>query len=100
MTVDKATGQYTSIRRARSWSKALGAIVAATTARYGDGTKLRTGLLYGESQEEAQSLLKRLSANHPIGWHGLAPVGPALAVHTGPKAVGLVVAPQQWPWEH
>ncbi len=99
VTVDKTTGQYTSIRRARSWSKALDAIVDAATARYGDGTPLRAGLLYGESQEEAQSLLERLGAHHPIGWHGLAPVGPGLAVHTGPKAVGLVVAPLEWPWE-
>jgi hypothetical protein len=32
-------------------------------------------------------------------WHDAAPVGVALFVHTGPRAVGLAVAPARWPWE-
>lgn len=99
VTVDKSTGQYTSIRRARSWSKALDAIASAASSRYGAGTPLRAGLLYGESPDEAQNLLTRLAADHPIGWNAAAAVGPALAVHTGPKAVGLVAGPREWPWE-
>lgn len=99
VTVDKNTGQYTSIRRARSWSKALDAIVNAATARYASSSPLRAGLLYGEAPDEADKLLTRLKTDHAIVWTEATPVGPALAVHTGPKAVGLVVAPREWPWD-
>lgn len=64
VTVDKSTGQYTSIRRTRSWPKASDAIVDAIGARYGAGIPLRAGLLYGDPQDEARDLLERLSASH------------------------------------
>lgn len=99
VTVDKKAGQYTSIRRARSWSKALDAVAAAVNARFGNGTPLRAGLLYGDTQDDVPELQARLSKHHPSVWHGTAPVGPGLAVHTGPKAIGLVAAPGAWPWE-
>ena len=99
VTVDKSTGQYTSIARARSWVKALDAIVASVSDRYGEGTPLRAGVLYGDERGTAEDLLARLRERHPIVWHGFAPVGAGLAVHTGPRAGGLAVGPGDWPWE-
>ncbi|WP_034336072.1 DegV family protein [Deinococcus misasensis] len=99
ITVDKATGTYSNVGRARSWEKAIEGIAALVTSKHGKGTPLRVGLLYGEETEGANLLLERLKEHHPILWNDLAPVGVALAVHTGPRAVGLAVAAGPWPWE-
>lgn len=99
VTVDKAAGTYANVGRARTWSKALDALAQQVTSRYGAGTPLRVGLVYGEEQGEADELLTRLRERHPLLWTSAAPVGVALAVHTGPRAVGLAVAPGPWPWE-
>lgn len=99
ITVDKASGTYSNVGRARSWEKAIEGIAALVTSKHGKGTPLRVGLLYGEEPEGANLLLERLKEHHPILWNDLAPVGVALAVHTGPRAVGLAVAAGPWPWE-
>ncbi|PYE54375.1 DegV family protein [Deinococcus yavapaiensis] len=99
VTVDKTSGTYVNAARARSWSKALETLAAQVTAKYGAGTPLRVGLLYGDSTSYAAELLEYVKVKHPIVWSGAASVGPALAVHTGPKAAGLAVAPGPWPWE-
>ncbi|MFO8148679.1 MAG: DegV family protein [Trueperaceae bacterium] len=99
VNVDKTTGTYVNAARARSWPKAIDEIAAQVTGRYGSGTPLRVGLVYGEAEEDAEALLQALRREHPVAWSAAAPVGAALAVHTGPKAVGLAVAPAVWPWE-
>ncbi len=99
VTVDKATGTYINAGRARTWPKALDAIAQQVTTRFGAGTPLRVALLYGETADDAEQLSTRLSERHPLWWTDTAPVGVALVVHTGPKAVGLAVAPERWPWE-
>jgi DegV family protein with EDD domain len=99
VTVDKAVGTYANVGRARTWSKAIDALAQQVSTRYGAGTPLRVGLVYGEDPGEADELLGRLRERNPILWSAAAPVGVALAVHTGPKAVGLAVAPGPWPWD-
>jgi len=99
VNVDKSTGTYVNAARARSWPKAIDEIAAQVTTRYGSGTPLRVALVYGEADEDAERLLDELRREHPVPWSATAPVGAALAVHTGPKAVGLAVAPAAWPWE-
>lgn len=99
ITVDKTSGTYVNAARARSWTKALETLAAQVTAKYGAGTPLRVGLLYGDSPSYAAELLEFVKAKHPIVWSGTTGVGPALSVHTGPKAAGLAVAPGAWPWE-
>lgn len=99
VTVDKSVGAYANVGRARTWSKAIDALAQQVSSRYGEGTPLRVGLVYGEDPSEADELLARLREQNPILWSAAAPVGVALAVHTGPKAVGLAVAPGPWPWE-
>lgn len=99
VTVDKTVGTYANVARARTWSSAIEALAKHVTTRYGAGTPLRVGLVYGEERGDADDLLARLQERHPVLWSAAAPVGVALAVHTGPKAVGLAVAPGPWPWE-
>ncbi|MFN2323380.1 MAG: DegV family protein [Trueperaceae bacterium] len=99
VTVDKETGTYTNVARARTWAKALVEIAGQVTERYGEGTPLRVALMHGAEEDVAERVLEHLRERHPIVWTGMAPVGVALAVHTGPVAVGLAVAPGPWPWE-
>lgn len=99
ITVDKATGAYTNVGRARAWKGALEAVANQVTTRHGEGTPLRLGMLYGEVQDSARIVLEILRGRHPIVWSGFAPVNPVLAVHTGPSAVGVAAAPGKWPWE-
>ncbi|MFO7545146.1 MAG: DegV family protein [Trueperaceae bacterium] len=99
VTVDKTVGAYANVGRARTWSNAMEALVQQVSTRYGAGTPVRVGLVYGEEPGDADELLTRLRERHPVLWSAAAPVGVALAVHTGPKAVGLAVAPGPWPWE-
>lgn len=99
VTVDKATAAYTTAGRARTWPKALDAIAQQVSRRFGADTPVRAGVVYGEDRADADGLLEQLSARHPVTWSDTAPVGTALVIHTGPKAVGLAVAPERWPWE-
>lgn len=99
ITVDRATGAYTNVGRARSYKGAIEAVATQLTARYGEGTPLRLGLLYGSVREDADTLLEAVKARHPVVWAGFAGVNPVLNVHTGPRALGVAAAPGPWPWE-
>ncbi|WP_019009633.1 DegV family protein [Deinococcus aquatilis] len=99
ITVDKATGAYTNLARVRSYRSAIEAIATQITTRYGEGTPLRLGLLYGSERADADALLKAVQARHPVVWAGFAGVNPVLNIHTGPRTVGIAVAPGAWPWE-
>lgn len=99
VTVDKETAAYATVGRARTWPKALVAIAQHVTDRFGEGTPVRVALMHGADTEPTEQVLEHLRERHPIVWSGVAPVGAALAVHTGPVATGLAVAPEAWPWE-
>ncbi|WP_043801675.1 DegV family protein [Deinococcus gobiensis] len=100
VTVDKANGgTYTNVGRARSYSGGIEAVVTQIGRRFGEGTPLRLGLLYGNVHEDAPAALKLLRAHHPVVWSGEAGVNPVLNIHTGPRALGVAAAPGAWPWE-
>ncbi|MDV6374921.1 DegV family protein [Deinococcus arenicola] len=99
ITVDKATGAYTNVGRARSYKGGIEAVGKQVTQKYGEGTPLRVGLLYGSVREDADALLEQLKGRHPIVWSGMTGINPVLNVHTGPRALGVAAAPGKWPWE-
>ncbi|WP_102125369.1 DegV family protein [Deinococcus planocerae] len=99
ITVERETGAYTNVGRARSYKGATLAVADQVTRRYGEGTPLRLGLLYGSVREDADTLLEAIQGRHPIVWSGFAGVNPVLNVHTGPRALGVAAAPGAWVWE-
>lgn len=99
IAVDKVSGTYQNVARARSWGKAVAALADRVTVRFGAGTPLRLGLLYGDDRGYAEALLGHLQERHPVLWAGFAAVNPVLGVHIGPKTVGLAAAAGPWPWE-
>ncbi len=98
VTVDRDTAAYETVGRARTWSKARTTLADLVTKTFGEGTSLRVGLVQGEDVEDAMTILEVLKTRHPIAWHGVAKVGSALAIHTGPRAVALAAAPATLPW--
>ncbi|SEJ12672.1 EDD domain protein, DegV family [Deinococcus reticulitermitis] len=99
VTVDKANGTYVNAARARSYQGGIEAVTAQVTRRFGEGTPLRLGLLYGSHPEDADQALSHLSARHPIVWSDRTGVNPVLSIHVGPRALGVAAAPGPWPWE-
>ncbi|MFC5847965.1 DegV family protein [Deinococcus petrolearius] len=92
-------GIYTTVARGRSYRGGLEALATQVTRRYGEGTPLRLGLLYGSVPADADELLAMIEQRHPVVWAGKAGVNPVLNVHTGPRACGVAAAPGAWPWE-
>lgn len=99
VNVDKASGTYHNVGRGRSYASAILAVTAQVTRRYGEGTPLRVGLLYGSHIEDADAALDDLKKRHPIVWSDRTGVNPVLSVHVGPRALGVAAAPGKWPWE-
>lgn len=99
ITVERETGAYTNVGRARSYKGAIEAVADQVTRRYGEGTPLRLGLLYGSVREDADTLLEAIRRRHPALWSGFAGVNPVLNVHTGPRTLGVAAAPGAWVWE-
>lgn len=99
ITVDKEEAIYHNLGRARSYKGAMEAMATQITKRYGEGTPLRTAIMHGNHPEDADYLLSQIKQRHPVLWSDTTMVNPVLLVHTGPRAIGLGVAPGKWIWE-
>lgn len=97
--VAKDSGTYVGVGRARTFKKAMTGLVRKVDDLMPAGAPLRVGVVYGDDKGEAEELLELLRERRTVHWAGTAAVGPTLAVHTGPRALGVCVAPGQWPWE-
>lgn len=98
--VTKDTGTYVSAGRARSFNKAMETLVKKVQELVPANTPLRVAVAYGDDQAYAEHLIDMLREHYPLHWVGTVPVGPVLAVHTGPKLAGLCIAAGPWPWEN
>lgn len=99
LCLNKTTTQVALAGRAHSWEQAVHALANRVTSQYGKGSPLSVGVVHGENPGDAWMLLELLDEHHDLRWSGTAPVGPALAVHTGPRVLGVAVSPVKWPWE-
>lgn len=97
--VTKDTGTYVSIGRARSFRKAMGALVEKAKEHVPAGSPVRAAVVYGDNEDDAAELMDLVRSAYSLTWSETTPVGPVLAVHTGPKALGLCLAAGPWPWE-
>lgn len=99
ITVDKQTGTYANVARVRSYKGSIEAMTQQVTKRYGEGTPLRVGFMYGTHEEDVDLALQSLQQRHPIVWTDRAGVNPVLSIHVGPRAFEITAAPGDWPWE-
>ena len=83
-------GVYATLVKARGFAKALSAMQEEFFKRY-QGRKVRVAIVHGSALEEAKALLETFRAKLDVVSDMIAPVSPALAIHTGPGLLGAIV---------
>ena len=99
LEIDRAKGTFNALGRVRGFSRAIEEIVTQLRNWIPPQTPLRVAIGHGETESDADHLLEQLRKQYPLHWVVRAQVGPALAVHSGPRVVGMAVAAGTWPWE-
>ena len=83
-------GIYATLVKARGFTKALSAMQEEFFKRY-QGRKVRVAIVHGAALEEARALLDTFRQKLDVVSDMIAPVSPALAIHTGPGLLGAIV---------
>ena len=83
-------GVYATLVKARGFAKALSAMQEEFFRRY-QGRKVRVAIVHGAAYEEAKALLETFRQKLDVVSDLIAPVSPALAIHTGPGLLGAIV---------
>ena len=83
-------GVYATLVKARGFAKALAAMQEEFFKRF-QGRKVRVAIVHGSAYEDARSLLDVFRSKLDIVSDLIAPVSPALAIHTGPGLLGAIV---------
>ena len=83
-------GVYATLVKARGFTKALSAMQDEFFKRY-QGRKVRVAIVHGAAYEDAKALLAAFRQKLEVVSDLIAPVSPALAIHTGPGLLGAIV---------
>ena len=83
-------GVYDTLVKTRGFAKALHAMQEEFFKRF-QGRKVRVAIVHGQAQEDAQRLLELFCSKLNVASAFVAPVSPALAIHTGPGLLGAIV---------
>lgn len=83
-------GVYATLVKARGFAKALSAMQEEFFKKY-QGRKVRVAIVHGAAYEDAQALLATFREKLDVVSDMIAPVSPALAIHTGPGLLGAIV---------
>ncbi len=83
-------GVYNTLVKARGFSRALEAMKDEFFRRY-QGRRVRVAIVHGHAHDEAVALLEAFQQKLDVVSSFVAPVSPALAIHTGPGLLGAIV---------
>ncbi|MBE5810263.1 MAG: DegV family protein [Clostridiales bacterium] len=83
-------GVYATLVKARGFARALSAMQEEFFKRY-QGRKVRVAIVHGAAYEDAKALLATFRQKLDVVSDLIAPVSPALAIHTGPGLLGAIV---------
>ena len=83
-------GVYATLVKARGFGNALTAMQEEFFTRY-QGRKVRVAIVHGAAYEDAKALLETFREKLDVVSDLIAPVSPALAIHTGPGLLGAIV---------
>ena len=83
-------GIYQTLVKGRGMKKAVDAMCEEFIRRYG-GRRVRMAVVHGQAPEEAGELMERFRGKMEIAYSLIAPVSPALAIHTGPGLLGVIM---------
>jgi DegV family protein with EDD domain len=99
ISMDKREGVFMPVARVRTFKAATRAVLehALQAAREPDGAAGgRFLLLYADTEREAAELQEALHARRTPDWFRSMVPTPSILAHSGPSALGLVVAPGPW----
>jgi len=97
MQIDKEQGVFIPAARVRSFKKAVRTILSKTINLIGKGQPGRFMVLHGENMErEVQKFSDDLHKNFDVRWLDSLIPSPVICAHTGPRGLGLVLAPGDW----
>jgi DegV family protein with EDD domain len=91
--VDKSTGKYADLGKARTFKRAIQAIPAYIAEKFPAGTHLRTQIGHAGNPEGAAQLREATDALFQCEWLPDCAISPVLGAHTGQGLVGMVFAP-------
>ena len=91
--VDKSTGKYAQLGRARTFKRAVQALGDIVAKQHPIGTKMRVQLLHGRNLEAAEQLQARFEELFECTFIPTTAIAPVLGAHTGPGLVGAAYAP-------
>lgn len=92
--VDKSTGKYEQLGRARTIKKAVKAMVEEAQKKHPTNPKMRIQIAHGDAPEIVAMIEENLNAVFDCHFLPTLQVAPVLAAHTGPTMAGFAYAPQ------
>lgn len=90
--VDKSTGKYAQLGRARTIKKAAKTMVEEVLKKHPAGSRMRIQVGHGDAEDIAEMMKEELRANFDCNFVPTMRIAPVLAAHTGPTMVGFVYA--------
>ncbi|MBN1261824.1 MAG: DegV family protein [Anaerolineae bacterium] len=91
--VSKEDGKYYERAKARTFKRAVAALVDVTAEDCPAGSPLRVQVMHANNSEGAGWLRDLLDKRFKCSWLPIGSIAPVLGAHTGPGLVGLAYAP-------
>lgn len=86
-------GVYYTVKKQRGYQKAVAQLIAEVQSFVGDSKSYDVALMNSDSKLDLEQLSKRIKDALPnINEFSVSNITPALAIHTGPEALGIAVA--------
>lgn len=98
VTVDKATGTYTAVAKARSFRRAIDEIANRIIADAGEGNEISVMVLEAWCPDEVEHFISILQARMEVVWFYHLHANPSLGAHIGPDAMGVSYFPGALPF--
>jgi DegV family protein with EDD domain len=92
--VEKVNGTYEQLDQARSFKKAIQALVERIARQHAPGSALRVQVLHSHDPDAANLLRGLIDQQFDCDWLPVGPMSLVLGAHTGPSMVGVAYAPQ------
>lgn len=90
--VDKTTGKYAQRGRARTFRRAVEALIDLIAEDHPEGSALRVQVMHANDLPTAESLRDRLAQRFECTFLPISDIAPVLGAHTGPGLVGVAYA--------
>ncbi len=92
--VEKEGGTYVQLGQARTFKRAVKALVQHVADQHAPGSALRIQVGHSHNLEGAEALLQEMKRLFDCTCLPLAVLSPVLGAHTGPSMIGIAYAPQ------